>query len=357
VYGTDGAVQAVPFDLRTREVRGGPRSVAVQAMMTDVGAVNVAVAAAAGTLAYVRGSGGVRGLLDRQLVWVDRAGRETVISVPSRGYATPSISPDGRRAAIYAADGQHDLWMLDIATDALTRATFDPGADMNPVWSADGARLFFTSGRNLFTQAADGTGTAERLIESTQSQLPTAVSPDGQRLLFTENNGDVFALALDASRTVTPVLRTAASERNAVISPNGQWLAYESSESGANEIYVRPWPNVDRGRWQVSTNGGTRPLWSRGGAELFYLGFPRGSVMRVAVIPGTTWKPSSPVTLFDQGYYTSANAPGRTYDITPDGRRFLMIKFANRPDDAQSSPIVVVEHWAEEVKRLVAGDQ
>ena len=141
--------------------------------------------------------------------------------------------------------------------------------------------------RNLFAQAADGTGAVTRLTESPNAQFPTSVSPDGTRLVFTEiatatAAGDVLQLRLDGTHAVTPLVQTPFSERNGEVSPDGRWLAYEANDSGRFEIYVRPFPDVTRGLWQVSTDGGTRPLWARNGQELFYL-TPTGALMRVGV--------------------------------------------------------------------------
>lgn len=365
VYGTATSLQAVAFDLRAGEVRGTPRTVVADVGTNDVGAVNVALATDGRTLAYMSGAGLAANLLARRLVWVERDGRETRISTAPRAFSTLSMSPDGSRVAVYAADQQRDLWLHDVTRDTITRATFDPAFDFDPVWSLDGRRLFFASQRtgvaNLYVQPADGTGTAERLTESENAQWPTAISPDGRMLLFRENTpatgDDLMALALDGSRKVTPLIRTSFSERNAVVSPDGRWLAYDANESGAREVYVRPWPDVENGKWQVSSGGGTRPLWSRDGRELFFydtrLGPAGASVMRVRVTPGVTWTATAPEQLLEGPFYMSANNPGRTYDISPDGRRFILVKADAGGAEATPPQVVIVENWIEELKRLV----
>ena len=160
---------------------------------------------------------------------------------------------------------------------------------MYPVWTPDGRRLAFRSQRsgphNLFWQAADGTGPVERLTESPNEQSPHAFSPDGTRLLIREERpttgADLALLTLEGERRVETLVQTTFTERNGEISPDGRWLAYQSDESGQFEIYVRPFPDVNSGRWQISTGGGTRPLWARRGRELFYVA-PDGAVMRRA---------------------------------------------------------------------------
>lgn len=127
-------------------------------------------------------------------------------------------------------------------------------------------------------------------------------------------------------------------------------MASESNESGPSEIYVRPFPNVAGGRWQVSTGGGTRALWARNGQELFYLTLT-GTLMSIRPEAGITWTAGPPAKLFEGPYYVGGGgAAGRTYDVAPDGR-FLMIKSASTPDQAAAS--VVVQNWFEELKRLV----
>ena len=128
-------------------------------------------------------------------------------------------------------------------------------------------------------------------------------------------------------------MQTTFNELNGEISPDGRWVAYQSNESGQDEIYVRPFPDADRGRWQMSTGGGTRPLWARSGKELFYLG-PSGAVMSVAVEGGSTFRAGNPTRLFEGRYFAARICSGRTYDVSPDGQRFLMIK----PVGARSRP-------------------
>ena len=182
---------------------------------------------------------------------------------------------------------------------------------------------------NLFAQAADGSGDVTRLTKSPNIQHATSVSPDGTRLVFTETapttGPDVMQLRLDGTHAVTPLVQTPFNERNGEVSPDGRWLAYEANDSGRFNIYVRPFPDVSSGHWQVSTDGGTRPLWARNSQELFYLTLT-GALMRVGVARGPTWAATAPTKLFEGRYGAAASQTGRTYDIAPDGQRFLMIK-------------------------------
>jgi serine/threonine-protein kinase len=179
------------------------------------------------------------------------------------------------------------------------------------------------------------------------------MSLDGRFVVFHEvvqsMARNLMLLDLDPPHAARPLLATAAEERNGVISPDGRWLAYESDESGRFEIYVRPFPAVDSGQWQVSTTSGTQPLWSRDGSELFFFD-GAGALQSVRVAPrGPAWSGESPKTVLPSGYYRGDNNWLRSYDVSPDGRRFLMIK-----DSPTSQPsLVLVQHWTEDLKRLV----
>jgi serine/threonine-protein kinase len=353
VYAGAGTLRAVPFDLDRLETRGTPVTVVPDVVTTIKGGMD-AVVAGDGTLAYVLGT--VEGT-PRTLVWVDRQGHETPIPAPPRPYLLPALSPDGTRIAVFANDQQRDVWLWDLRHTTLTRLTSPPGVDVVQVWTPDSRRLIFTSERagvrNLFWQTADGAGAAERLTESPDTQYPTGVSPDGRRLIFTDEfpatGNDVMAIELDATRRVTPLVQSPFIEQNGIVSPDGRWLAYEANDSGRFEIYVRPFPEVNSGRWQVSTTGGTRPIWTRSGQELVYVS-PTGALMGVEVARGPSWAATTPALVVKEGYFTNLNWWGRSYDISPDGQRFLMIKEGGAGAPAS---IVVAQHWVEELKRLV----
>src|SRR6185295_10100450 len=206
---------------------------------------------------------------------------------------------------------------------------------------------------NLWWQAADGTGIAERLTTSSNQQLVTGITPDGAAVVFTEATPtmgfDLMRLAIDGTRRVTPLLQTKFDERNGIVSPDGRWLAYDSNSTGSFEIYVKPFPNVGGGQWEVSTAGGTRPLWARSGKELFYFGAD-GALVRVPVeAHGTTWSAGTPTKLLEGRYYAGDGASGgRAYDVSPDGQRFLMIKAAGTDASAAPPALIVVQHWDEE---------
>ena len=251
VYGVAGTLRAVAFDLTRLEAVGTPVPVLSQVVTHTSGAADFDVGRD-GTLVYVPGAAGVSSGPRGTLVWVDRQGREEAIGAPVRAYTVPRLSPDGTRVVLEIRDQENDIWVWDLARGTLTRVTFDPGFDANPVWMPDGRRLVFSSSRagggvgSLFWQAADNTGAAERLTQSTTTQAPTSVSPDGARVVFTDNAGlggpasagHLLLLTLDKERRVEPLVQTPFVERNGEISPDGRWLAYESNDSGQFQIYV-----------------------------------------------------------------------------------------------------------------------
>jgi serine/threonine-protein kinase len=370
IYAAAGSLRAVPFDLARLETRGTPVTVVPDVVTTINGGVD-AVVAGNGTLAYVAGT--VEGAA-RTLVWVDRQGHETPIGAPPRPYLFPTLSPDGTRVAVYANDQEHDVWLWDLGRTTLTRLTFTPGIDGIMVWTPDGRRMIFTSERtgvrNLFWQAADGSSAVEPLTESSNTQYPTGVSPDGRRLIFTEENprtnNDVMRIELDGlrpstgsgrgehvePRRVSPLVQSPLNERNGILSPDGRWLAYEANDTGRFEVYVRPYPDVNSGHWEVSNAGGTRPIWTRSGKELIYVS-PTGALMRVGVAQSPAWAATTPTLVVKEGYYTNPSWWGRSYDISADGQRFLMIKEGATDGTAAPPSIIVVQHWVEELKRLV----
>jgi serine/threonine-protein kinase len=363
IYATEGTLRAVAFDLARLAVVGDSAAVLPQVRTAATGAAKVAVAAN-GTLVYVPAGGAAA---ESSLVWVDRQGQETRLPAPPRSYVYPRLSPNGTRFAFFLSDQDLDIWLLEPSRATLTRLTSDKGLETYPVWAPDGRRVFFSSerdgARNLFVQA-ESISAITRLTESASAQYPTSISPDGRRLVFTElapatSASDVLQLELEGTHAVTPLVRTPFDERNGEVSPDGRWLAYEANNSGRFEVYARPFPDVTAGLWQVSTDGGTRPLWARNGHELFYL-TESGTLMRVGVTGGAAWAPTAPTKLFDaRGRYGAADFHnGRTYDVSPDGRRFLMIKrgAAGGLNAAPASMVVVLD-WFEELKRRVAASQ
>jgi hypothetical protein len=372
---TAGTLRAVRFDLERLEVLSDPVPLVGDMWMAQGGAANYAVSRP-GTLVYVPAAGAQ---LPRSLVWVDRKGQEEPIGAALRVYVEPRLSPDGTRVALAIRDEENDIYIWNFVQQTLTRLTFDPSVDERPVWTPDSRRIVFASQRagafNLYAQAADGTGTIERLATGEDAQAPAFVAPDGTGIVGSvvspQTNGDVvwFPLKSPASRSgsgpasgsspspMKPLVRTTSIEFNPEISRDSRYIAYQSNESGRDEIWVRPFPRVNDGRWQVSTGGGTRPAWSRNGRELFYLD-PSNKLTALPVqTSGTTFAAGNPARVLETAYAVAQSYSSRPYDVSSDGQRFLMIKEnVARGQNATSAGMVVVLNWFEELKaKLPAG--
>jgi eukaryotic-like serine/threonine-protein kinase len=305
-----------------------------------------------GTLVYV--AGGIDELTD--LVWADRAGRTEPLGEETQA-AYPTVSPDGRRVAFSATvAGNRDIYVLEWARKARSRLTFDVALDVAPVWTPDGRRIIYSSARdgsgsNLYWQPADGTGTAERLTTNPNQQWPYAVTPDGQTVLYIEQGGrtsfDTYAVSLTGNRTPRPLLVTAADERRPTLSPDGKWMAYQSDESGSFEIFVRPFPEVESGRWQVSAGGGASPVWGPNGREIFFRSGQ--TIMRVEVSTSPVFEPGTPAPLVKTNLMPDAG--GMQYGVAPDGKRFVLVQ--PHAAQGQRGQYHVVINWFEELKARV----
>ena len=271
MYAVGGTLRAVRFDTSRLEAVGDPAPVMEGVAGTQSGAANYAIAAD-GSLVYVRGSANA-GVGQRTLVWVDRQGRQEAINVPPRAYTYARLSPDGSRVALDARDQQNDIWIWDLARETLQRLTTDPGLNRSPVWTPDSNRVAFTADRegsveSIHWQKADGSGVPERLSIGSTLQGPRSFSPDGKHLVLDTPHTppyDLGVLSLDGERRDKMLLTTSFNETNGEVSPDGGWLAYQSNESGREEVYLSPFPEVTASKRQVSTLGGTRPLWSKDG--------------------------------------------------------------------------------------------
>jgi serine/threonine-protein kinase len=358
LFSRDTTIWAAPFDVARLEVTGDPAPLLEDVNVRGGGNSDFSVAGN-GTVAYLPGYGSYT---QRTMVWVDREGREEPIPAPPRAYVYPRISPDGTRLAVQINDQEYDIWVWDFARANLSRLTFDRGVDQFPAWSPDGLRIAYSSLREgvfsrLFWQAWDGSGGEEQLGESASAGVPMSFSPDGQRLIL-RRAGDLHVARLDGEPRFAPLIETSHNEQNGEISPDGRWIAYQSGESGGQEIYVRPFPHVEQGRWQVSVGGGSRPLWSRDGREIFYVPISHRQLMSVPVSSvGSVFTPGVPRPLPVGGpqymLYSMGTFPGRTYDVSPDGRRFLMFKLAGAVEDGPPvTGFVVILNWFDELRRL-----
>jgi serine/threonine protein kinase len=353
VYSARQTLHAVAFDVDRLEVRGEPAQVAERSASSDY------AMSSDGSLIYVAGGASQ----DMHLVWVDRNGREEPSGAPPGRYVYPLLSPDGTRVALTVwstSRADRDIWIWDLQRQNMEQFTVDESDNSTIAWSADGRRLAFGSARvggvlNVFWQPSDGSGAPERLLNSEHVQMPMRFTRDGRLLVSADVPGEsrnILALSLDGSQRTESIVHGPAFDLSSDLSPDGRWLAYDSNESGQYEVYVRPYPNADDGRWVISTAGGRQPVWSRDGRELFYRDFS-GALNAVPVTLTSRFSAGRPVKLFDGGGFSGAGPTGssQTYDVAKDGR-FLMLKTAAGADTS----LVIVHNWFEELKRLVPRD-
>jgi Tol biopolymer transport system component len=351
---------AVPFDANKLQVTGSaiPSVEGVLAVGTQtLGGTATGLEAGQysfstnGTLVYV--AGGAQAA-QRRLVWVSRNGVEQPIAAPALAYGYPRLSPDRKQIAVEVGP---QIWLYDLARDTLTRLTFAGDVNNNPVWTPDGKRIAYYSTREgaaakIFWQVADGSGGIERLTEGEKAgnQVPKSFSGDGKLLAFhhvgTTTRRDIFVASVGEHKSA-PFLQTQFTEGAPEFSPDGRWLAYVSDESGRAEIYVQPYPGPG-GKWQVSTEGGTEPVWSRTGRELFYRSANKMMAVDTTVTPG--FVAGKPHVLFE-GEYGASVFPltGVAYDVTADGQQFIMVK----ETEGASAPVQIniVLNWFEELRR------
>jgi Tol biopolymer transport system component len=355
LYLRERTLMAQPFDAGRRRVEGEPFPVAEG--ISQLGGPGAAFAAAGvKALAYQTGNTGLY-----QLVWISRDGRPEPAAAVGN-YDGVALSPDGKRAALgerspsAGEPDARDVWLLELGRGVRTRFTFHPGNDGQAVWSPDGSRIVYASNRDgvwhLVQKAASGAGGEEVLLKSPLPKFPTGWSPDGRYLVYTESGGktraDIWILPMTGERKPQVYLQTEFGEGQGRVSPDGRYLAYQSDESGRPEIYVRPFPDGTKGKWQVSAGGGAQPQWSRDGKEIhFIVAGLRGQLTAVPLKLGPASAPGveagAPRALFDSRIPITAVNAGSSprYAVGPDGR-LLMVAVA----DSNATPLTVVLNWA-----------
>jgi dipeptidyl aminopeptidase/acylaminoacyl peptidase len=290
----------------------------------------------------------------RQLVWVDRSGREIEkVVYPDTQSQAPSLSRDGRRVAVFRrVNGNTDIWSYETARRAWDRITFDSRDEIFPLWSLDGRRVVFASRRgemDLYWQLLSAPpGSEELLLSTSQLKAPMDWSPDGRFLLYDsldpKRGVDIWALPLEGDRKPFAVVQTDFNERLAQVSPDGTWIAYQSDKTGRFEIYVQPFPGP-AGDSRVSIDGGAQVRWNPNSKELFYI----ATDDRLMAVPirfvsnGKAVEPGTPLGLFATNVGSTAiNTNRQQYAVSPDGQSFVMNSVL---EEASTSPITVILNW------------
>src|SRR5688500_717508 len=315
------------------------------------------------------------------VVWVDRTGHvepvDSTWQVNTGGTYSGStetdwglaLSPDGRRIALtLQTDLGTDIWIKQVPTGPVSRLTLYAGADRSPAWTPDGRAITFLSDRpvligsartvnpfNVWEQAADGIG-EPRLLWGKDGPTDAFWSPDGRWLVLgaTTSTGasaqrEILAAHPRVDSLARRLVATGSDVMGAAVSPDCRWLAYVSNEQGANEVFVRPFPDVNGGKWHVSSGGGSAPLWAHNGRELFYVANRKMNVVRIN--PGPPFSAEPPRVLFTIPDGLRAGSPvGGTFAITPDDQRFLMVRDNKWEDMAGTPTLVVVQNFFDELR-------
>jgi hypothetical protein len=348
VFIRDGRLMAQRLDLASRRLTGEPFLAADQ---VSVDVTSGAIAAAAGGRVLAVTAGVDQGL--RRLLWMTAGGAAEETVGAAAAYENPRLSPDGTRLAVVDARDQSDIWVHDLLRGTQTRFTFDPGMDTTPLWSPDGSRIAFTSNRggvfNIYQKSAGGAGEDELLLRTANPKVLNDWSRDGRYLLYQEGDpttrSDLWALPLFGDRQPIRLLASPFAELAGAFSPDGRWFAYFSNESGTSQVYIQSFPPSGT-KWQVSTVRGSAPRWSPDGKTVYF--DQTGTLMAVDLIELSRerFKASAPRPLF-----TGLRALGpHNYDLSPDGRRFLIVTSPSNVIGALQ-PITVSFNWMPPVGR------
>jgi Tol biopolymer transport system component len=354
VVTADGKLIAIPFDPKKLELTGAPIAL-IEGIGVRAGGFNIdlSLAGGSGTLSYT--TGGTLG--SRRVVWVSREGGATPVDPawdPQGVIESARLSPDGRAVAVgLSRDGRRDIWVKQLPEGPFSRITFGDTSSVRPSWSADGREVLYIADRTgsgvgpAYAHRADGTGTARLLKASSKDDFGQVVaSRDGRwHVLRTAPVGagstDLLGLKT-GDTTLAPLVASPAGELYPALSPDGRWLAYASNESGAYEVYVRPFPETATAKWQVSTAGGAEPAWSSTGRELLYIN-GRSEMVSAEIQPGATFSVGKQRTLFPVTQF-SRPGPVPSYTLAPDDKRLLMVR---EGEATAQSELIVAENWLE----------
>ena len=344
---------ATPFDVARGVVTAPAVPVLDDVFASPTEALSLLDVSAEGTLAWVPGS-----VADppREIAWVERDGRARPVLADTRRYRGVSLSPDGRFLATAILDESLDVWTYSLERGTLSRLTTGPRTEFDAIWSRDGKTVFFVVDRPPFEIHRIAFGSAandEPLWTADVDTVLTGVSADGRRVVYTitplETGSDLWVGSVDGSEESRAFRATGYAERYGTFSPDGRWLAYESNETGRPEIYVEAFPGPGE-RYQISADGGSEPLWTRGSGEIFYRHGAQIRVVRTRAGARLELEPAR--TLFAMSFH-DAGMNDRNYDVTPDGQRVLALRV---PEAAAPRRVDVVIHWLDELTRLVPTD-
>ncbi|MCI0403337.1 MAG: hypothetical protein L0212_07430, partial [Acidobacteria bacterium] len=352
LYVRERSLVAQPFDATSLELGSEVFPIAETVQVDGGFAYAIFTPSVTGTLVFQAGGAGP----DSQMRWFTYEGKETGNAAEPATSLNPRLSPDTRRLVLDVIDsnsGNVDLWLYELARGVRTRFTFDAFADLFPVWSSDGSQIVFGSNRKgyfgMYLKPADGSGQETELFVLPGVDVrPWSWSPDSKHLAYrtldpkTKTRADIWILPLSGERKPFPFVQTAFEESFASFSPDGKWIAYTSDESGQEQVYVAPFPGPG-GRWQVSSAGGSRPLWRKDGREIYFLAADDKLMAAEVRAEGASLAVGQVRSLFS----VRPKRLGRVYDVTGDGRRFLV---NTSIQERNAVPLTMVANWTSGVK-------
>ena len=344
-------LMVVPFDQNSMKVVGEPSALTEGMRLGLYGSADLAVSAR-GTLVYATDAGQGK----QELVWVTRDGKAQAVDPdwPGDYLASPALSPDGKWLAVARVANAEpmNIWIKRLDRGPSVTLSLEGNNNFGPAWTPDGRSVTFSSDHatgatDLWTERADGGAPAVMQLHGKRNLYNAGWSPDAKWLIFrtdvsSPGSGDILAIRPGIDTAPVPVVATRFTEMTPALSPNGRWLAYVSNETGEDEIYVVPFPNTGAGKWAISAGGGTEPLWSHRGNELFYRA-ASGDLVAVAIHTQPRFSLGRSAALFPAAGFTSSRFSPQ-YAVAPDDRRFLMIR-AGTPDK-----LIIVENWFEELR-------
>ncbi len=352
----DGVALAAPFDLENLEITGEGVPVLEDVAVRPSNGFAPLAWSASETLVYI---GGTVASTEDMFVRVDRAGTTSPIDTAWYGeFNSLDKAPDGGRLAVGAGgDRGLNIWIKQLSRGPFTRLTFGNN-DRRPAWSPDGRLVAFIRDTGVtsvvYGRSPDGSGPDRLLARIDRLVQEVAWSPDGRWLVLRTDNGttgagDLVGVRLQGDTAAVPLVTSRFTELHPTVSPDGRWLAFTSNESGRNEVYVRPFPNTAAARWQVSRRGGSGPVWSGSGRELFYLG-AEGMLMAAAVQSGATLAVGQSTPLFAVSGFVLDDWH-QSFIAMPDGRAFVFQRPRHMTEANRAPLIVWVDGWFRELER------